>query len=78
MAYKSGPSLGELGQVSTPEQAAELLADPHFQESFPVRKDGQPQSLYASIESGMTLVGFCGIKDPARPVYFSDTILSAI
>jgi Ca2+-transporting ATPase len=54
LAYKSGEALGELNDISTPEQAAasSLLKD---------------ASKHAVIESDLVLVGFCGIKDPARP-----------
>jgi magnesium-transporting ATPase (P-type) len=56
MAYKEGQSLGELGCVSTVEEASLLLKNPNG---------------YEQIESDMILVGFCGITDPARPVIIS-------
>eukprot|EP01039_Chlorochromonas_danica_P004296 gene4296-4716_t len=58
MAYKAGHELGdELNRLETPDQAAnsELI------------KRGGIDDNYATIESDLVLVGFCGIKDPARP-----------
>jgi magnesium-transporting ATPase (P-type) len=74
MAYKTADALGDLGTVSTPEEASELLADPAYHRAvlagLQTHSQSQyySQSLYAQIESDMILVGFCGIKDPARPV----------
>jgi Ca2+-transporting ATPase len=54
LAYKYGEHLGELNTITDSEMAKEnsLLKD---------------SSSYSSIESDLTLVGFVGIKDPARP-----------
>eukprot|EP01040_Poterioochromonas_malhamensis_P004158 gene4158-4451_t len=54
LAYKYGDALGELNRLRDSESAAEckLLKNP---------------SAYADLESDLTLVGICGIKDPARP-----------
>lgn len=54
LAYKYGDALGELNRLRDSESAAEckLLKNP---------------AAYADLESDLTLVGICGIKDPARP-----------
>jgi Ca2+-transporting ATPase len=54
LAMKEGGELGALNKVSTEEEAASspLLRNP---------------AQFGQIESGLTLVGICGIKDPARP-----------
>jgi Ca2+-transporting ATPase len=52
-AYKYGDSLGELNHLQSSKDASNLKAL-------------QNSSSYASIESSMILVGFCGIKDPVR------------
>lgn len=54
MAYKEGKSLGQLNDLADPNAAAESS----------ILKD---VSNYAAIENDLILVGFCGIKDPARP-----------
>jgi Ca2+-transporting ATPase len=54
MAYKNGSDLGALADLHTTEDAAQCA----------ILKDA---SNYETIESDMVLVGFCGIKDPARP-----------
>eukprot|EP01038_Epipyxis_sp_PR26KG_P009613 gene9613-12945_t len=55
LAYKSGISLPEeLNNVESSEQAS----------SLPLLKDA---NNYINIEKDLILVGFCGIKDPARP-----------
>lgn len=54
LALKEGGELGALNKLTTEEEAAAspLLRNP---------------SQFGQIESGLTFVGICGIKDPARP-----------
>lgn len=61
MAYKEGDSLGELNKLKTSDAAfsCPLLQDPNN---------------FIALEKNLILVGFCGIKDPARPEV-ADSIL---
>jgi len=61
MAYKEGDSLGELNKLKNSDAAF----------SSPLLKD---TSNFVGIEKNLILVGFCGIKDPARPEV-ADSIL---
>jgi Ca2+-transporting ATPase len=61
MAYKEGDSLGELNKLKNSDAAF----------SNPLLKD---TNNFISIEKNLILVGFCGIKDPARPEV-ADSIL---
>lgn len=54
LAFRSGPGLGVLNNVKTSEEASKL---PELKNSM----------HYGTVESDLTLVGVCGIKDPARP-----------
>jgi Ca2+ transporting ATPase len=53
MAYKEGDSLSELNKLKSVDEAfaCPLLQDPNS---------------FIDIEKNLILVGFCGIKDPAR------------
>ena len=55
LAYKEGPGLGELNDIKDVSDLSNYAA--LFKNT----------SNFVTIETDMVLVGFCGIKDPARP-----------